>query len=67
MENMDLTCVTEDKPMICIFSSKSVDGNMDLNKLLFQMRPHYIIMYETNISVIRQIEVVLYNFNRFEI
>lgn len=56
-----MTRISEDKPMICIFSCRSIDGNMDLTKLLFQMQPHYIIMYENNISAVRQIEVIQIN------
>uniref|UniRef100_A0A182K9T2 DNA repair endonuclease XPF n=1 Tax=Anopheles christyi TaxID=43041 RepID=A0A182K9T2_9DIPT len=60
MEQMDITCVVKDsnRPLVFIQTFKSeTTGLGSLDRTLEQIRPRYIVMYHTNVTAIRQIEV----------
>lgn len=67
MENMDLTTIEKDEPVILIQTFKT-DGNLlSLQTTLYDYQPNFIIMYHSNMTAIRQIEVkkLLLNVIRF--
>ncbi|KAH8279533.1 hypothetical protein KR044_011910 [Drosophila immigrans] len=46
------------QPCICLQTFKTErEGAMALEQMLQQMQPHYVIMYNTNVTAIRQLEV----------
>ncbi|XP_062139440.1 DNA repair endonuclease XPF [Drosophila sulfurigaster albostrigata] len=46
------------QPCICLQTFKTErEGAMALEHMLEQMQPHYVIMYNTNVTAIRQLEV----------
>lgn len=60
MENLDLTQMIQQwaKPIVCIQTFKTgEDGPLSLEKTLNEINPRYIVMYHSNVSAIRQIEV----------
>nr|XP_022901914.1 DNA repair endonuclease XPF isoform X1 [Onthophagus taurus] len=56
MDNLDLTRLCMDKPTIVIQTFKS-DNCLSLQKTLEELQPNYIIMYHSNMTAIRQIEM----------
>lgn len=60
MENMDLTQIIQhhNRPIVCIQTFKTGDdGPLSLNKTLDEINPRYVVLYHTNVSAVRQIEV----------
>ncbi|XP_053670214.1 DNA repair endonuclease XPF [Anopheles nili] len=60
MENMDITSIVKDfnRPLVFIQTFKSESNGFGaLERTLEQIHPRYIIMYHTNVTAIRQIEV----------
>uniref|UniRef100_A0A182W0P9 DNA repair endonuclease XPF n=1 Tax=Anopheles minimus TaxID=112268 RepID=A0A182W0P9_9DIPT len=60
MEQMDITSVVKEsnRPLVFIQTFKSeTNGLGSLDRTLEQIRPRYIVMYHTNVTAIRQIEV----------
>uniref|UniRef100_A0A182T1M7 DNA repair endonuclease XPF n=1 Tax=Anopheles maculatus TaxID=74869 RepID=A0A182T1M7_9DIPT len=60
MEQMDITRVVKDsnRPLVFIQTFKSeTSGLGSLDRTLEQIHPRYIVMYHTNVTAIRQIEV----------
>lgn len=46
------------QPCICLQTFKTErEGSMALEHMLEQLQPHYVIMYNTNVTAIRQLEV----------
>lgn len=62
MENMDLTQLneTKTKPTILIQTFKANDNFLSLMKTLEDLQPNFIIMYHSDMTAIRQIEVCNY-------
>lgn len=60
MENMDVTKIVSDsnKPMVFIQTFKSeINGMTSLDRTLEEIKPRYIVLYHSNVTAIRQIEV----------
>lgn len=62
MENMDLTQLCETtkvnaNPTVLIQSFKNIENGVSLYKILQDVKPRFIIMYHSDISAVRQIEV----------
>ncbi|GBP45164.1 DNA repair endonuclease XPF [Eumeta japonica] len=57
MEKLDITQVTVEKPIIMIQTFKENGNHFSLEQTLENMRPEFIIMYHSDVSAIRQIEV----------
>ncbi|XP_058116302.1 DNA repair endonuclease XPF [Anopheles ziemanni] len=60
MENMDITTVVKDcqRPLVFIQTFRSESNGLgSLDRTLEQIHPRYIVMYHTNVTAIRQIEV----------
>lgn len=58
MENMDLTQLCETtNPTVLIQAFKNIDSGVSLYKILVEVKPRFIIMYHSDISAVRQIEV----------
>lgn len=60
MENLDITQMIQNwtKPIVCIQTFKTGDdGPLSLDRTLNEINPRYIIMYHSNVSAIRNIEV----------
>uniref|UniRef100_A0A182Y440 DNA repair endonuclease XPF n=1 Tax=Anopheles stephensi TaxID=30069 RepID=A0A182Y440_ANOST len=60
MEQMDITSVVKEsnRPLVFIQTFKSeTSGLGSLDRTLEQIHPRYIVMYHTNVTAIRQIEV----------
>uniref|UniRef100_A0AAG5CVB2 DNA repair endonuclease XPF n=1 Tax=Anopheles atroparvus TaxID=41427 RepID=A0AAG5CVB2_ANOAO len=60
MENMDITTMVKDlqRPLVFIQTFKSEGNGLgSLDRTLEQIHPRYILMYHTNVTAIRQIEV----------
>lgn len=60
MENLDVTQMIQNwsKPIVCIQTFKSgEDGPLSLDRTLNDINPRYVVMYHSNVSAIRQIEV----------
>ncbi|XP_070144503.1 DNA repair endonuclease XPF isoform X2 [Drosophila kikkawai] len=61
LEEFDVTAALElvsHQPYICLQTFKTErEGSMALEHMLEQLQPHYVIMYNTNITAIRQLEV----------
>lgn len=56
LENLNLTKLMQ--PTILIQTFKCDDKFVSLEQLLQELKPHYIIMYHSNVTAIRQIEVL---------
>ncbi|KAL4715488.1 hypothetical protein ACJJTC_009114 [Scirpophaga incertulas] len=56
-ENLDLTQIELDKPVICIQTFKENGNHFSLEKTLEAMRPDYIVMYHSDVAAVRQIEL----------
>jgi len=63
MENMNLTqlssTITYAKPTILIRTFKMTENSESLSKTLEDIKPNYIIMYHSDITAVREIEVRL--------
>lgn len=64
MENMDLTQLYEttksnSNPTVLIQSFRNIQNGVSLYKILLDVKPRFIIMYHSDMSAIRQIEVKL--------
>lgn len=59
MENMDLTQLEIENPLIFIQTFRNTDGGVCLEDTLREVRPDFIILYHSNVTATRQIE--LYN------
>lgn len=59
MENMDLTKVGKSDPLIIIQTFKNDGSSLALSKTLNEMQPNFIIMYHSDMTAIRQIEVII--------
>ncbi|XP_049301465.1 DNA repair endonuclease XPF [Anopheles funestus] len=60
MEQMDITTAVKDsnRPLVFIQTFKSESSGLgSLDRTLEHIRPRYIVMYHTNVTAIRQIEV----------
>ncbi|XP_062565744.1 DNA repair endonuclease XPF [Armigeres subalbatus] len=60
MENMDVTKIVNEsnRPMVFIQTFKSeINGTTSLDRTLEEIKPRYIVLYHSNITAIRQIEV----------
>ncbi|XP_055603045.1 DNA repair endonuclease XPF [Uranotaenia lowii] len=60
MENLDVTRIANEsnKPVVFIQTFKSeVNGIASLDRTLEEIKPRYIVMYHSNVTAIRQIEV----------
>lgn len=60
MENLDITQMIQNwrKPIVCIQTFKTGDdGPLSLERTLNDIKPRYVVMYHSNVSAIRQIEV----------
>lgn len=60
MENMDISKIasTTTKPIVCIQTFKSCEESvLSLDRTLREMNPDFIILYHSNVTAIRQIEV----------
>lgn len=54
---MDITQLETEKPIICIQTFKEYGNHCSLDNTLENLRPEYIILYQSDISAIRQIEL----------
>lgn len=60
MENMDVTKIVTDsnKPMVFIQTFKSeINGMTSLDRTLEEIKPRYVVLYHSNVTAVRQIEV----------
>lgn len=60
MENLNITQITNTttKPIVCIQTFKSCeDSVLSLERTLREMNPGFVILYHSNVTAIRQIEV----------
>lgn len=57
MDNLDITQLEMDKPIICIQTFKENGCNFSLEKTLETLRPEYVILYHSDIAAVRQIEL----------
>ncbi|XP_041988580.1 DNA repair endonuclease XPF [Aricia agestis] len=57
MENLDLTQLENEKPIVCIQTFKQNGNYFSLEQTLEGLRPEYIIMYHSDIAAVRQIEL----------
>lgn len=66
MENMDFTQLCETtktnaNPTVVIQSFRNIQNGVSLYKILLDVNPRFIIMYHSDISAVRQIEVDIIN------
>lgn len=66
MENMDLTQAasstkSQKDVAVLIRTFRNSDSSLDLQKTLAEIRPNYIVMYHSNVTAIRNIEVCTTN------
>ncbi|XP_016946307.1 DNA repair endonuclease XPF [Drosophila biarmipes] len=61
LEQFDVTAAlatVPHQPYICLQTFKTErEGSMALERMLEQLQPHYVVMYNTNVTAIRQLEV----------
>ncbi|KAM8719582.1 hypothetical protein ACLKA7_005768 [Drosophila subpalustris] len=60
LEQFDVSAALAEhrQPCICLQTFKTErEGAMALEQMLEQLQPHYVIMYNTNVTAIRQLEV----------
>ncbi|XP_017002392.2 DNA repair endonuclease XPF [Drosophila takahashii] len=61
LEQFDVTAAlaaVPHQPYICLQTFKTErEGSMALEHMLEQLQPHYVVMYNTNVTAIRQLEV----------
>lgn len=69
MENMDLTQLcettkTSSNPSVLIQSFRNIENGISLYKILLDVNPTFIVMYHSDISAVRQIEVNTHHANK---
>ncbi|KAM3964283.1 DNA repair endonuclease XPF mei-9 [Aphomia sociella] len=57
LDNLDITQIETEKPIICIQTFKENGNNYSLERTLELLRPEYIILYHSDVSAVRQIEL----------
>ncbi|EDW86329.1 uncharacterized protein Dwil_GK17500 [Drosophila willistoni] len=61
LEELDVSAMVtahQQQPFICLQTFKTErEGAMALENMLEQLQPHYVVMYNTNVMAIRQLEV----------
>ncbi|XP_038214945.1 DNA repair endonuclease XPF-like isoform X1 [Zerene cesonia] len=57
MENINLTEIEKEKPIVCIQTFKQNGNHFSLEETLESFRPEYIILYHSDIAAVRQIEL----------
>ncbi|XP_072938582.1 DNA repair endonuclease XPF [Epargyreus clarus] len=57
IDSLDLTQLESEKPIICIQTFKQHGNNYSLEETLDSLRPEYIILYHSDLSAVRQIEL----------
>ncbi|XP_037932072.1 DNA repair endonuclease XPF-like [Teleopsis dalmanni] len=60
LENFDITAAVaaRKQPFICIQTFKTErEGSLALDRVLEELEPDYVIMYNTNVTAIRQLEI----------
>ncbi|XP_026732524.1 DNA repair endonuclease XPF isoform X1 [Trichoplusia ni] len=57
IDNLDLTQLEMDKPVVCIQTFKDNGCNFSLERTLEALRPEYVILYHSDIAAVRQIEL----------
>lgn len=60
LENLDLTQIIQQnkRPIVCIQTFKTAeDGTLSLDRTLSEIKPQFVVMYHSNITAVRQIEV----------
>lgn len=60
LENLDITSImsTNKQPIVCIQTFKTErEGSTALERTLNEVDPQYIIMYHSNVTAIRQLEI----------
>ncbi|XP_045533645.1 DNA repair endonuclease XPF isoform X1 [Pieris brassicae] len=57
IENLDLTQIEKEKPIICIQTFKQNGNHLSLEQTLEALRPEYIILYHSDVAAVRQIEL----------
>ncbi|CAG9578817.1 unnamed protein product [Danaus chrysippus] len=57
LDNLDLTQLEIEKPLICIQTFKQNGNYFSLEQTLEALRPEYIILYQSDVSAVRQIEL----------
>lgn len=57
MENLDVTQLETEKPIICIQTFKENGDVFSLERTLEILRPEYIVLYDSDIAAVRQIEL----------
>lgn len=57
VENLDITQLEIDRPIICIQTFKENGCNFSLEKTLEALRPEYVVLYHCDIAAVRQIEL----------
>ncbi|XP_039751108.1 DNA repair endonuclease XPF [Pararge aegeria] len=57
IENLDITQLETERPIICIQTFKQNGNHFSLGQTLEVLRPEYIILYHSDVSAVRQIEI----------
>ncbi|XP_063822448.1 DNA repair endonuclease XPF [Ostrinia nubilalis] len=57
MDNLDITQIETEKPVIYIQTFKENGNNFSLERTLELLRPEYIILYHSDVAAVRQIEL----------
>ncbi|XP_023935382.2 DNA repair endonuclease XPF isoform X2 [Bicyclus anynana] len=57
IENLDITQLETERPIICIQTFKQNGNHFSLGQTLETLRPEYIILYHSDVSAVRQIEL----------
>ncbi|XP_013183116.1 DNA repair endonuclease XPF [Amyelois transitella] len=57
MENLDITQIETEKPLIFIQTFKENGNNFSLTHTLQTLKPDYIVLYHSDVSAVRQIEL----------
>ncbi|KAI8422398.1 hypothetical protein MSG28_006247 [Choristoneura fumiferana] len=57
IDNLDITQIELEKPIICIRTFKENGNSFSLEQCLENLRPEYIILYHSDVAAVRQIEL----------
>ncbi|XP_050673824.1 DNA repair endonuclease XPF isoform X1 [Leptidea sinapis] len=57
LDNLDFTQIEKEKPIICIQTVKQNGCSFSLEQTLESLRPEYIILYQSDVAAVRQIEL----------
>lgn len=57
MDNLDITQLEIEKPVICIQTFKEYSCAFSLERTLEALRPEYVILYHSDVAAVRQIEL----------